>query len=421
MPAGDAIDPGRARRPRFSKRDASSWLARAAGFIDAFTNSRAGALTRRQAARCSISERRDGIRGSTSPTRASRRRRRTAAPLDDAVDDAADRDQGRQGGAVPIGHRRRRDGRSSASAWTAKDLIELTPEGEQLSHDPFLIPDGAPDKLFFSARKMSQIALDDLRRLDRQGRARPGDLHRGSARVPERRRGGRQDGARAPVPVALGELPAPARRRLGQGRAAVPAPRAEALDLQRGVLARRQARLRRHRPRLGAGGDPRARREDRQGAGAALDRAGERAALRLAVARRGGLLAVTLVVGNHSRDPAARRQEARAGGQGRDAARAGLRQRLLRGRRARARAVVDPERAGRGVRDRRAHREGRAAPPGGARRRSRACRRSRSRPSTSRRSGGGKIPANVYLPQGDAGQAAPGAVSSITAARRACR
>jgi dipeptidyl aminopeptidase/acylaminoacyl peptidase len=36
-----------------------------------------------------------------------------------------------------------------------KDLVELTP-GERLNRDGFVVPDGAPDKLFFSARKMSE-------------------------------------------------------------------------------------------------------------------------------------------------------------------------------------------------------------------------------------------------------------------------
>lgn len=36
-----------------------------------------------------------------------------------------------------------------------KDLVELTP-GEKLNRDTFIVPDGAPDKLFFTARKMSE-------------------------------------------------------------------------------------------------------------------------------------------------------------------------------------------------------------------------------------------------------------------------
>ena len=36
-----------------------------------------------------------------------------------------------------------------------KNLVELTP-GERLNRDGFAVPDGAPDKLFFSARKMSE-------------------------------------------------------------------------------------------------------------------------------------------------------------------------------------------------------------------------------------------------------------------------
>lgn len=127
--------------------------AKAAGYIDAFTNS-APVLTR-DGKRVVFVSTRDGIpqlyvadvgKPQAAPTRlvATKERVTGAFPTKD-------------GKAVLF--------RSDVGAdehWSiyrvgldGKDLVELTP-GERLSRDVFLVPDGAPDKLFFSARKMSE-------------------------------------------------------------------------------------------------------------------------------------------------------------------------------------------------------------------------------------------------------------------------
>jgi dipeptidyl aminopeptidase/acylaminoacyl peptidase len=135
-----------------AKRDAEL-AARAAGYIDAFTNSEP-ALTR-DGKRVVFVSNRDGLPqlyvADVAKPRAAPRRLVTTTQ--------------RVTGAFPT-----RDGkavlfRSDTGAdehWSifrvgldGKDLIDLTP-GERLNRDGFAIPDGAPDKLFFSARKMSE-------------------------------------------------------------------------------------------------------------------------------------------------------------------------------------------------------------------------------------------------------------------------
>ena len=135
-----------------AKRDAEL-AARAAGYIDAFTNGEP-ALTR-DGKRLVFVSNRDGIpqlyvadaaKPQAQATRLLATTQRVAGPV-----------VTRDGKAVLF-----RSDTGADENWSifrvgldGKDLVELTP-GEQLNRDPFLIPDDAPDKLFFSARKMSE-------------------------------------------------------------------------------------------------------------------------------------------------------------------------------------------------------------------------------------------------------------------------
>jgi len=135
-----------------AKRDAEL-AARAAGFIDAFTNSEP-ALSR-DGKRLVFVSSRDGIpqlyvADAGKPQAAATRLLSTTQRMTQPI-------VTKDGKAVLF-----RSDTGADENWSifrvgldGKDLIELTP-GEQLNRDPFQIPDGAPDKMFFSARKMSE-------------------------------------------------------------------------------------------------------------------------------------------------------------------------------------------------------------------------------------------------------------------------
>lgn len=135
-----------------AKRD-SELAARAAGFMDAFTNSEP--VLTRDGKRVVFVSNRDGLpqlytadaaKPQAAPTRLLATKERV-------------------GGAVPTPDGKALLFRSDTGAdenWSifrvgldGKDLVELTP-GERLNRDAYVVPDGAPDKLFFSARKMSE-------------------------------------------------------------------------------------------------------------------------------------------------------------------------------------------------------------------------------------------------------------------------
>ncbi len=134
-----------------AKRDAEL-AARAAGFMDAFTNSEP--VLTRDGKRVVFVSNRDGLpqlyvadaaKPQAAPVRLVTTAQRVTSPLPT-----------RDGKAVLF-----RSDTGADEHWSifrvgldGKDLVELTP-GERLNRDGFLVPDGAPDRLFFSARKMS--------------------------------------------------------------------------------------------------------------------------------------------------------------------------------------------------------------------------------------------------------------------------
>lgn len=135
-----------------AKRDAEL-AQKAAGFVDAFTN--VGPALTRDGKQVVFVSNRDGlpqlyVADATNPDAPARRVVTTAQ---------------RVTGGWPLPDGKSILFRSDTGAdenWSifrvgidGTGLVELTP-GEKLSRDPYVVPDGAPDRLFFSARKMSE-------------------------------------------------------------------------------------------------------------------------------------------------------------------------------------------------------------------------------------------------------------------------
>jgi len=127
--------------------------ARAAGYIDAFSNSEP--VLTRDGKRVVFVSNRDGLpqfyvsevgKPQAAPTR-----------LLTTTERVTDAHPTKDGKAILF-----RSDTGANELWSifrvgldGKDLVELTP-GERLNRDVFVVPDGAPDKMFFSARKMSE-------------------------------------------------------------------------------------------------------------------------------------------------------------------------------------------------------------------------------------------------------------------------
>jgi dipeptidyl aminopeptidase/acylaminoacyl peptidase len=135
-----------------AKRDAEL-AARAAGYVDAFTNTEP--VLTRDGKRVVFVSTRDGlpqlyIAETAKPKAAATRLVATKERVTDAFPT-------KDGKAILF-----RSDTGADENWSifrvgldGKDLVELTP-GERINRDVFVVPDGAPDKMFFSARKMAE-------------------------------------------------------------------------------------------------------------------------------------------------------------------------------------------------------------------------------------------------------------------------